>query len=94
MPVHRQKKDTTPPPPGSTQEQTTPTLPDQQTDPSVSQRIGESGPARGVGGCAALIGVGWGQSSPKRKGYRNGSYSRDLVTAGGPHRGDQRAARS
>ena len=31
----------------------------------------------------ALIGVGWGQSSPKRKGYRNGSYSRDLVTASG-----------
>jgi putative transposase len=31
----------------------------------------------------ALIGVGWGQSSPKRKGYRNGSYTRDLVTASG-----------
>ena len=31
MPVHRQKKDTTPTPLGSTQEQTTPVLPDQQT---------------------------------------------------------------
>ena len=31
----------------------------------------------------ALIGVGWGESSPKRKGYRNGSYTRDLVTASG-----------
>jgi len=49
MPVHRQKKDTTPTPPGSTQEQTTPVLPDQQTDPSVSPRIGESCPARGPG---------------------------------------------
>ncbi len=37
----------------------------------------------------ALIGVGWGQNSPKRKGYRNGSYTRDLVTSGGSHRGDQ-----
>jgi transposase-like protein len=31
----------------------------------------------------ALIGVGWGACSPKRKGYRNGSYSRDLATASG-----------
>jgi hypothetical protein len=41
----------------------------------------------------ALIGVGWGQRNPKRKGYRNGSYTRDLVTAGGSHLGDQRTAR-
>jgi putative transposase len=27
--------------------------------------------------------VGWGESSPKRKGYRNGYYSRDLVTSSG-----------
>jgi hypothetical protein len=40
MPVHRQKKDNISPTPGSTQEQTTPALPDQQTDPSVSPRIG------------------------------------------------------
>ena len=31
----------------------------------------------------ALIGVGWGESSPKRKGYRNGYYQRDLVTTTG-----------
>jgi putative transposase len=31
----------------------------------------------------ALIGVGWGESSPKRKGYRNGYYTRDLVTTTG-----------
>ncbi len=30
-----------------------------------------------------LIGVGWGESSPKRKGYRNGYYSRDLATTTG-----------
>ena len=50
----------------------------------------------------ALIGVGWGESSPKRQGYRNGYYSRDLLTSTGriedlrvPHlgqiRGRQRA---
>jgi len=31
----------------------------------------------------ALIGVGWGESSPTRKGNRNGSYTRDLVTTSG-----------
>jgi putative transposase len=31
----------------------------------------------------ALIGVGRGESSPQRKGYRNGYYSRDLVTSSG-----------
>ena len=27
--------------------------------------------------------MGWGESSPKRNGYRNGSYTRDLLTATG-----------
>ncbi len=31
----------------------------------------------------ALIGVEWGESSPKRKGYRNGYYTRDLSTTTG-----------
>ena len=31
----------------------------------------------------ALIGVGCGECSPKRKGYRNGFYHRDLVTSSG-----------
>jgi putative transposase len=30
-----------------------------------------------------FIGAAWGESSPKRKGYRNGSYTRDLVTSTG-----------
>jgi putative transposase len=30
-----------------------------------------------------LIGVGWGESGPNRKGYRNGYYTRDLVTTSG-----------
>ena len=88
MPVHRQKKDTTPIPPGSTQEQTTPPLPDQQTFQQYLREL-----ARGAIRVVledvmceeldALIGVGWGECSPKRKGYRNGFYSRDLVTSSG-----------
>jgi putative transposase len=31
----------------------------------------------------AFIGAAWGECSPKRKGYRNGTYTRDLVTATG-----------
>jgi putative transposase len=30
-----------------------------------------------------FIGAEWGESSPKRKGYRNGTYTRDLATATG-----------
>jgi len=31
----------------------------------------------------AFIGVEWEECSPKRKGYRNGTYTRDLVTSSG-----------
>jgi putative transposase len=88
MPVHRQKKDTTATALGSTQEQTAPPLPDQQTFQQYLREL-----ARGAIRVVledvmseeldALIGVGWGESSPKRKGYRNGSYTRDLVTTSG-----------
>jgi len=87
MPVHRHKKDTTPPPPSSTQEPT-PALPDQQTFQQYLREL-----ARGAIRVVvedvmreeldALIGVGWGECNPKRKGYRNGFYSRDLVTSSG-----------
>src|SRR5437016_10284959 len=87
MPVHR-KKNTTPPTPGSTQEQTAPPLPDPQTFQQYLREL-----ARGATRVVledlmreeldALIGVGWGESSPKRKGYRNGFYRRDLVTSSG-----------
>src|SRR5215470_7124552 len=30
-----------------------------------------------------FLGAQWGESTPERKGYRNGSYSRDLATASG-----------
>ncbi len=31
----------------------------------------------------AFIGAAWGECSPKRKGYRNGTYTRDFATATG-----------
>jgi putative transposase len=88
MPVQSHKKDTTATPLGSTQEQTIPPLPDQQTFRQYLREL-----ARGAIRVVvedvmreeldALIGVGWGESSPKRKGYRNGFYCRDLVTSSG-----------
>jgi putative transposase len=87
MPVHR-RKNTTPPPPDSTQEQTAPALPDQQTFRQYLREL-----ARGAIRIVledvmreeldVLIGVGWGESGPKRKGYRNGYYRRDLATTTG-----------
>jgi putative transposase len=88
MPVHRQKKDTTPTPSGSTQEQTVPPLPDQQTFQQYLRELAR-GAIRVVLEAVmrqeldTLIGVGWGECSPKRKGYRNGSYTRDLITSSG-----------
>lgn len=31
-----------------------------------------------------FLGAAWGESTPKRKGYRNGTYTRDLATSSGP----------
>ena len=31
-----------------------------------------------------FLGAAWGESTPERKGYRNGSYTRDLATSAGP----------
>src|SRR5436190_18046319 len=88
MPVHRHKKDTTTTSPSSTPEQTIPPLPDQQTFRQYVREL-----ARGAIRVAvedvmreeldALIGAAWGESNPKRKGYRNGHYTRDLVTSTG-----------
>src|SRR3989441_796217 len=88
MPVHRQKKDTTPRASGSAQEQTDPALPDQQTFRQYLRDLARSAIRVVLEGVMreeldALIGVGWGECSPKRKGYRNGSYTRDLVTCSG-----------
>jgi transposase-like protein len=88
LPVSGKKKDTTATAPGSTQEQTAPLLPDQDEFRQHLREVARSA-IRVVleevmrEELDALIGVGWGESSPKRKGYRNGSYTRDLVTTTG-----------
>jgi transposase-like protein len=88
MPTHAKKKCTTANTTDSTPGQTAPALPDED---EFRQHLREL--ARGAVRLVledvmreeldALIGVGWGESSPKRKGYRNGSYTRDLVTTSG-----------
>ena len=88
MPVHHQKKDTTTPLSGSTPEQTAPALPDQQTFRQYLRELARSAIRVVLEDVMreeldALIGVGWGECSPKRKGYRNGFYTRDLVTSSG-----------
>src|SRR6266699_179686 len=88
MLVHRHKKDTTPPSLGSTQEPAIPPLPDQQTFRQYLRELARGGIRVVLEGVMreeldALIGVGWGESSPKRKGYRNGHYRRDLATSSG-----------
>jgi putative transposase len=73
MPVHHQKKGITPPTPGSTQEQTTPVLPDKQTFQQylrelarVALRVMLEGVMREE--LDALIGVGGEKAVPSGKG--------------------------
>jgi transposase-like protein len=33
---------------------------------------------------SGFLGAKWGESTPERKGYRNGFYTRDLMTTAGP----------
>ena len=78
MPVHRQKKETTAHTPGSTQQLPTSPLPDQQEFHQHLRAL-----ARGAVRVVIeevmreeldqFLGVVWGEPSPKRKGYRNGT---------------------
>jgi putative transposase len=88
MPIHRQKKLTTADAPDSRGEQPAPGLPDQQQFRQYLRELARSGIRIVLERVMheeldALIGVGWGESNPKRKGYRNGYYQRDLVTTSG-----------
>jgi transposase-like protein len=88
MPVYRQKKCTTTNATDSTQGQDAPRLPAQQ---QFHQHLRELA-RRAIRvvleavmreEVEALIGAAWGESSPKRQGYRNGYSQRDLVTSSG-----------
>lgn len=87
MSVHH-KKDTTATLSDSTPEQSAPALPDQQAFHKYLRELARAAIRVMLESVMreeldALIGVAWGESNPRRKGYRNGYYQRDLVTSSG-----------
>jgi putative transposase len=87
MPVS-QPKPTTPFPEGSTPESTSTPLPEQEEFRQHLRRLAVSAVQvlleqvmrEELEQC---IGAGWGECTPTRRGYRNGSYTRELVTPTG-----------
>jgi putative transposase len=80
MPVHPTKKCNTATTTDSTKGQTA--LPDQQHFQQYLRELARGAIRLVLEGVMreeldSLIGVGWGESSPKRKGYRNGYYTRE-----------------
>ena len=87
MPVSKKKHTTSTPDP-STAEPSSPVLPEQQVFHQYLRTLAQSAVRIVIEAVMreeldAFIGAAWGECSPKRKGYRNGSYSRDLVTSTG-----------
>jgi hypothetical protein len=73
MAVHRQKKHTTPNTPGSARELSVPPLPDQQVSQQYLRDLAHSAIRALLEDVMreeldALIGMGWGEGSPKHKG--------------------------
>jgi len=88
MPVSGQKKRITREPDASTLEPSTPELPSQQEFHQYLRTLVQSAVRTVIEAVIreelnAFIGAAWGECSPKRKGYRNGHYTRDLVTSTG-----------
>jgi putative transposase len=87
MPVSKQKR-TTAPAPLSMPEPSSPELPEQQAFHQHLRALAQSA-VRTVLELVmreeldAFIGAAWGECSPRRRGYRNGTYTRDLVTSTG-----------
>jgi putative transposase len=87
MPVSKKKR-ITPKSDPSTSEPSSPMLPQQQEFYQYLRTLAQ-GAVRAVLEAVmreeleAFIGAAWGECSPKRKGYRKGIYTRDLVTSTG-----------
>src|SRR5947207_514419 len=87
MPVAKKERTTSNSAP-STLEQTSPQLPEQQEFHQYLRALAQSA-VRTVLELVmreeldAFIGAAWGECSPKRKGSRNGTYTRDLATSTG-----------
>lgn len=87
MPASKNKP-TTLTPNGSTSESSVPALPEQEQFRQHLRRLAVSAVQVLIEQvmCEELeqcIGASWGECTPNRRGYRNGSYSRDLVTPTG-----------
>ena len=87
MPITKKKRITSNSAP-STVEQTSPVLPEPQEFHQHLRTLARSAVRVVIEEVMReeldqFIGVAWGECSPHRKGYRNGHYSRDLVTSSG-----------
>jgi putative transposase len=87
MPVSKKKR-TTSQSALSTSEPSSPPLPEQQEFHQHLRTLAQSAVRTVIElvmreELDAFIGAAWGECSPKRKGYRNGTYTRDLVTSSG-----------
>ena len=87
MPVSKHKP-TTVSPESSPSESTSPTIPEQEEFRQYLRRLAVSAVQVLIEQvmCEELeqcIGASWGECTPSRRGYRNGSYTRDLVTPTG-----------
>jgi putative transposase len=87
MPVSK-KKPTTSTSEGSTQQSPSPALPEQEEFRKSLRRLAVSAVQVLIEQVMReeleqCIGASWGETTPHRRGYRNGSYTRDLVTSTG-----------
>ncbi len=87
MPVAKKKRTTSPPNP-STSDPSSPVLPEQQVFHHYLRTLAQSAVRIVIETVMReeldqFIGAGWGECNPKRKGYRNGHYTRDRVTSTG-----------
>ncbi len=87
MPVAKQKR-TTSTPDSSMSDPSSPVLPDQQVFHQYLRTLAQSAVRTVIEAVMreeldAFIAAAWGECNPKRKGYRNGHYTRDLVTSTG-----------
>src|SRR6266480_2408973 len=87
MPVPKHKPITSSPE-GSTPESSSPVVPDQEEFRQHLRRLAVSAIQVLIEQVMReeleqCIGASWGECTPTRRGYRNGSYTRDLVTPAG-----------
>ena len=88
MPVTSKKKRTTSTPDPSTSDPSSPVFPEQQVFHHYLRTLAQSAVRTVLETVMReeldqFVAAAWGESSPKRKGYRNGHYTRDLVTSTG-----------